>query len=141
MGIAPVEQFQHERRVVNTSGEGTDIESGTLSGNPPCLFNGTHGEIFKKESQALVSTFDRFPIHSYDIAEAEPLWVVWHSDDSEFRFQLDALARTNPLVVAFHCDSGRQDFSVVAQILVQSFEDHRKRDILRAKRPCRENQQ
>ena len=55
MGIAPVEQFQNERGIVDTSSEGTDVESGTLIGNPPRLFNRTHGQIFKQDSQTFIS--------------------------------------------------------------------------------------
>src|SRR5262245_40596420 len=105
MGIAPVEQFQNERGIVDTSPEGTDVESGTLIRNPPRLFNRTYGEVFKQASQTFSSTFNRFPIHEHDIAEAEPLWIIRYLDDPKFRFQLDALAGPDPLVVAFDCDS------------------------------------
>ena len=80
-------------------------------------------------------------LHLHHIAESNPLRIVRHPHDSEFRFQLDALVAPNALHIAFDRDSGGHDSSVVAQVLMQPVEDHRKRDILRGKRARREKQE
>ena len=131
MGIAPVEQFQNERWVVDTSPKRTDIESRTFSGNALGLFNRTDRKVFKQVGETFISTFDSLPIHSQHIAEAEPLRIIRHSDDAEFRFELDALSGSNPLTVALDCDSGWHDLCVITQILMQPVEDHRNWHVLR----------
>ena len=52
-----------------------------------------------------------------------------------------SLADSNPLLIALDSDSGWQKLGVVAQILMEPFENDRKRDILRNKNSRRENQQ
>ena len=141
IGIARIEKLQNYRWIVDASRDRSDIESGILKSNPLGLLNRIDDTTFKQRDDAFVAPFHRYSIDLQDIPEAEPLRIVRHPDDPELRFEQNSLADSNPLLIALDSDSGWQKVAVVAQILMEPFEDDRKRGILRNKNSRRQNQQ
>jgi hypothetical protein len=105
--VTRIEQFEYDRRIVDRAVDRPDIKSRAFHGNPSRLLD-CHGRwIGEQLDKSARGIEDGFAVDLADFAEAQPLGIARHLNESEVRFEkapLPACTGAGALLVFFRCD-------------------------------------